>query len=207
MAKIPSSLISRWADFGYDRDSWQESLLDFLYFINDEADPDTPLPPKGAACIVGQTPVGSLSTYSPNDVLFHSAIPDEYFIKKPQEIRIMVQRDSGVFWFWDADAQRWYSAGNLNKVEETAVSIPITASVWSVKRIELSRPVVTMPPTLHLLGCGKLVIDVNYWMPDAMTITFDPASGPDSIGNFPIKPGVDILHLRYYTTMPITWGG
>lgn len=207
MAKIPSSLISRWADFGYDRDSWQESLLDFLYFINDENNPDTPLPSKGMACIIGQNPVGALSAYNPNDVLFHSTIPDEYFIKKPNEIRIMIQRNTGVFWFWDASLQRWYSAGNLNKLEEETTLISITSSIWNTKQIDLSRPVVSIPPVVHLIGSGKLVIDINYWMPDAKTITFATSSGPNSLGNFPIKPDVDVIHLRYHTTMPVMWGG
>lgn len=207
MAKIPSSLISRWANFGYDRDSWQESLLDFLYFINDDTDPDTPLPPPGMACIIGQSPVGALSGYAPNDILFHSSDPDEYFVKKPEEIRIMVQRESGSFWFWDSDSVRWYSAGNLSKSESVTLSIPITQSLWNTRKIELSRPVLDVPPHVYLMSCGELFLDVNYWMPDASTITFDPSSGPNSLGNFPIVPDTDTLNLRYHTTMPVTLGG
>lgn len=207
MAKIPSSLISRWANFGYDRDSWQESLLDFLYFINDDMDPDTPLPPAGMACIIGQTPVGSLSGYAPNDILFHSSDPDEYFIKKPEEIRVMVQRSSGTFWFWDSDNGRWYSAGDLNHSEIVSMRMTITQGVWSSRKIELSRPVLDEQPYIYLLSNGQLFLDINFWMPDASTITFDPSSGPNSLGNFPIVPDTDILHLRYHTTMPIVWGG
>lgn len=207
MAKIPSSLISRWANFGYDRDSWQESLLDFLYFINDAADPDTPLPPPGSACIIGQTPVGSLAGYSPNDILFHSSDPDEFFVKKPSEIRIMVQRDNGIFWFWDSDNSKWYAAGNLNKSEPVSLSVILTSDIWNSHKMELSRPVIDMPPYIYLVGCGELLLDINYWMPDASTITFDPASGPDSLGKFPIVVGTDFLHLRYHTTAPVIWGG
>lgn len=207
MAKIPSSLISRWADFGYDRDSWQESLLDFLYFINDENDPNTPLPPKGHACIIGQTPTGALSRYEPNDVIFHSSIPDEYFIKKPSEIRVMVQREAGVFWFWDADGNHWYTSGRLDKSELTSFCVPLTQNVCSSHLIELSRPVLSVPPQLYLIGSGELFLDINFWMPDSSTITFDPSSGPNSLGNFPVKPNVDFLCLRYHTTMPVIWGG
>lgn len=207
MSKIPSSLVSRWADFGYDRDSWQESLLDFLYFINDEEDPDTPLPQPGTACIIGQQPVGSLAIYEPNDVLFHSSKPDEYFIKKPDEVRIMVQRETSMFWFWDSDAQRWYAAGRLDRCEDVTVRIPITQAVWNARKIELSRPVLDIPPHVYLTSCGEIFLDVNYWMPDSSTITFDPSEGPDSLGNFPIIPDTDILHLRYHTTMPLVWGG
>lgn len=207
MAKIPSSLISRWANFGYDRDSWQESLLDFLYFINDPADPDTPLPPPGSACIIGQAPVGSLASYSPNDILFHSSDPDEYFIKKPDEIRIMIQRDGGTFWFWDSNNGRWYAAGNLNQSESIYIRVVLTSSVWNSHKIELSRPVLDIPPYVYLVGSGELLLDINYWMPDVSTIVFDPSMGPDSLGKFPIAVGSDFLQLRYRTTVPVTWGG
>lgn len=207
MSKIPSSIISRWADFGYDRDSWQESLLDFLYFIEDETDPNTPLPGQGEACIIGHNPVGDLAKYSPNDVLFHSTTPDTYFIKKPEEVRVMVQKETWTFWFWSADSSRWYSAGSLSKTERIFLNIPINSSVWNTRKIELSRPVLSMPPVVYLAGCGELSIDINYWMPDASTITFDPSSGPDSLGNFPVRTDKDILLLRYFTSLPIEWGG
>ena len=197
--KPASSLISRWANFGYDRDAWQASLLDIVGFISNPGDPNTPIPPAGMACIVGKNPVGDFSEYEHGDIVIHSTDPDELFIKKPSEIRVVLERNTGDIWLWDFGYLHWYSIGKLNNVEGVTVFIPITDQIIKDKKIELSRPVLDYPPRIYLSGCGELIADTNFWMTDTKTITFDPDSGPDSLANFPIKADTDILTIRYMT--------
>lgn len=204
--KPQSGLVSRWANYGYDRDSWQESLLDFVGFVSDPDNPDTPLPEAGMACIVGQNPQNSLAIYEYGDVLFHSTEPDEFFIRKPDEVRVIINRTTNELWIWNFTAKHWYKAGSLFNVELVEQRIPITSQILNDRKIELSRVVIDMPPLVHLMGCGVLNIDINFWMPDNKTITFDPASGVNSLGNFPIVEG-DILRVRYRSPGVLTIGG
>lgn len=194
-----SGLISRWATFGYDRDAWQASLLDIIGFVSDPDDPATPLPEPGMACIVGLNAVGQLSEYSYGDILVHGKDPDSLFVRKPEEVRVVIQRPTGELWMWNFTQERWVSVGKIDNVEGITTSIPLSGHIISTKKIELSKPVLNPPPMVFLVGCGPLYQDINFWMPDNKTITFDKSAGPDSLGNFPIQPDVDILRLRYMT--------
>ena len=202
-----SGLISRWASYGYDRDSWQESLLDFVGFVSDPADPNTPLPEAGMACIIGKNPTGSLSGYEYGDVLFHSTDPDEFFVKKPSEVRVLLDRSTGSIWMWDFYASYWFKVGSLTHTELVEDYILLTQQVLDDRIIHLSRPVLDMPPLVHLTGCGMLVIDTNFWMPDNETITFDDTSGPDALINFPLIADQDMLKLRYHSLSNTQIGG
>lgn len=204
--KPQSGLISRWANYGYDRDSWQESLLDFVGFISDPTNPDTPLPGPGMACIVGQNPQNSLSTYEYGDVLFHSSDPDELFVRKPSEVRVMLNRLANEIWIWSFDDNYWYMAGLISNAELVEQRIRLTNQVLDARRIDLSRVVLDMPPLVHLMGCGVLSIDINFWMPNNKTITFDPASGAHSLGNFPLSD-TDVLRVRYHSPGVLKIGG
>lgn len=197
--KPASSLISRWANFGYDRDAWQASLLDIVGFISDPSNPNTPLPEVGMACIVGRSPTGEFARYSYGDIVIHSSDPNELFVKKPAEVRVVIDRSSGELWLWDFGNQHWYSIGRVSSVEGVTLSIPLTEQIINQKKIELSRPVLDPPPRVYLTGCGDLHMDVNFWMSDTKTITFDPDAGPDSLANFPLRADMDILRIRYMT--------
>lgn len=195
--KPASSLISRWANFGYDRDAWQASLLDVVGFISDPNNPDTPLPDAGMACIVGKNPTGELLKYEYGDIVIHSTDPDELFVKKPSEVRVVLFRNTGELWLWDFHYLHWYCTGRVASTDVVNLSIVLTEQIIQQKQIELSRPVLDYPPMVYLTGCGDMTIDVNFWMPDTKTIQFDPAAGPNSLLNFPIKADTDILRIRY----------
>lgn len=205
--KPQSGLISRWANYGYDRDSWQESLLDFIGFVSDPSDVNTPLPEAGMACVVGQNPQGILSRYEYGDVLFHSTDPDEYFIRKPDEVRVLLDRNTREIWLWNFTHEVWYVAGLIDNSELVEKRILLTSQVLDARRIELAQPVLDMPPLVHLMGCGTLTIDVNFWMPDNSTITFEPTAGPYSLINFNLTAGVDILRVRYHSPSVLKIGG
>lgn len=205
--KPQSGLVSRWANYGYDRDSWQESLLDIVGFVSDPSNVDTPLPEAGMACIIGQDPQGILAQYTYGDVLFHSTDPDEFFIRKPDEVRVLLDRNTREIWIWNAVDAVWYMAGTIDNSELVEKRILLTSQVLDARRIDLDRVVLDMPPLVHLMGCGTLTIDVNFWMPDNKTITFEPNAGPNSFIHFNLTAGKDILRIRYHSPGVLRIGG